>query len=68
MERLAHMVGLVTRGGSSAADRVAFGQELADVVAALVHKYHDETADGGREHRLIVAVNPSVTSAAARIE
>jgi hypothetical protein len=29
-------------------------------VTALVGKYHDETAAGGREHRVIVAVHPSV--------
>jgi hypothetical protein len=26
----------------------------------LVGKYHDENAKGGREHRVIVAVHPSV--------
>jgi DNA-binding transcriptional ArsR family regulator len=45
---------------ASAADRAAFAQELASVVTALVGKYHDETAEGGREHRVIVAVHPSV--------
>jgi len=44
----------------SAADRAAFAEELTNAVAALVAKYHDETADGGREHRVIVAVHPSV--------
>jgi DNA-binding transcriptional ArsR family regulator len=45
---------------ASAADRAAFAQELAGAVAALVGKYHDETAEGGREHRVVVAVHPSV--------
>jgi len=44
----------------SAADRAAFAEELTDAVAALVAKYHDEAAEGGREHRVIVAVHPSV--------
>jgi DNA-binding transcriptional ArsR family regulator len=45
---------------ASAADRAAFAQELAGAVTALVGKYHDETAEGGREHRVVVAVHPSV--------
>jgi DNA-binding transcriptional ArsR family regulator len=53
---------------ASAADRAAFAEELATAIATLVRKYHDETAEGGREHRLIVAVHPSVTPGAARIE
>lgn len=44
----------------SAADRAAFAEELAGAVTALIGKYHDETADGGRAHRVIVAVHPSV--------
>jgi DNA-binding transcriptional ArsR family regulator len=47
---------------ASAADRAAFAQELAGAVTALVGRYHDETAAGGREHRVIVAVHPSVKS------
>jgi DNA-binding transcriptional ArsR family regulator len=45
---------------ASAADRAAFAEELASAVTALVGKYHDETAGGGRDHRLIVALHPSV--------
>ncbi|GAA1285821.1 hypothetical protein GCM10009658_31900 [Planotetraspora silvatica] len=45
---------------ASAADRAAFAEELAGAVAALVGKYHDETAEGGRDHRVIVAVHPTV--------
>lgn len=44
---------------ASAADRAAFAEELAGAVTALVGKYHDETASGGRTHRVIVAVHPS---------
>ncbi len=45
---------------ASAADRAAFAEELASTVTALVSKYHDETAEGGRDHRVIVAIHPSV--------
>jgi hypothetical protein len=31
-------------------------------VTSLVAKYHDEQAEGGREHHLVVAVHPSITS------
>ena len=47
---------------ASAADRAAFARELASAVTALVGKYHDDTAEGGREHRVVVAVHPSVTT------
>jgi DNA-binding transcriptional ArsR family regulator len=46
---------------ASAADRAAFAEELAGSVAALVSKYHDETAAGGRPHRVIIAVHPAIT-------
>jgi len=45
---------------ASAADRAAFGEELAGAVTALVRKYHDEKAPRGREHRVVVAIHPSV--------
>ena len=45
---------------ASAADRAAFAEELAGAVTALVGKYHDEGAEGGRDHRVVVAVHPSV--------
>lgn len=46
---------------ASAADRSAFAEELASTVATLVSKYHDETVAGGRRHRVIVAVHPTVS-------
>ncbi|MEU4222138.1 helix-turn-helix domain-containing protein [Actinoplanes sp. NPDC026623] len=46
---------------ASAADRAAFAEELTVAVSRLVSKYHDEDAPGGRGHRLVVAVHPSVT-------
>jgi DNA-binding transcriptional ArsR family regulator len=45
---------------ASAADRAAFAQELAGAVTALVSKYHDESAQHGRDHRIVVAVHPSM--------
>jgi DNA-binding transcriptional ArsR family regulator len=45
---------------ASAADRAAFAEELAGAVAALVAKYHDDSAPGGRPHRIVVGVHPSV--------
>ncbi|SEF15786.1 Helix-turn-helix domain-containing protein [Jiangella alba] len=45
---------------ASAADRAAFAEELGGAVSALVAKYHDDSADGGRTHRVVVAVHPSV--------
>lgn len=47
---------------ASAADRAAFIEELAGAVTALVGKYHDEKASGGRPHRVIVAIHPSITN------
>jgi DNA-binding transcriptional ArsR family regulator len=45
---------------ASAADRAAFAEELAGAVTSLVSKYHDEAAAGGRSHRIVVAVHPTV--------
>jgi DNA-binding transcriptional ArsR family regulator len=42
---------------ASAADRADFAEELTQAVAALVGRYHDEAAAGGRRYRLIVAVH-----------
>ena len=42
----------------SVSDRAAFSRELADAVATLVSKYHDESAPGGRLHRLVVVAHP----------
>jgi len=44
---------------ASAADRAAFAEELATAITALIGKYHDQSAQGGREHRVIVALHPS---------
>jgi DNA-binding transcriptional ArsR family regulator len=47
---------------ASAADRAAFADELASAITTLVGRYHDETAPGGRDHHVVVALHPSITS------
>jgi DNA-binding transcriptional ArsR family regulator len=50
---------------ASAADRSAFAEELSHALATLVAKYHDESTHGGRPHRVVVAIHPSVPARAA---
>jgi DNA-binding transcriptional ArsR family regulator len=45
---------------ATAADRAAFAEELAAAITTLVSKYHDENAPGGRPHRVVVALHPSI--------
>jgi DNA-binding transcriptional ArsR family regulator len=47
---------------ASAKQRAAFAVELADTVNGLVAKYHDEGAPGGRPHRLLLALHPTITN------
>jgi DNA-binding transcriptional ArsR family regulator len=42
----------------SAAERAAFSRELAQAVATLAARYHDEQAPGGRPHRLVALAHP----------
>jgi hypothetical protein len=42
----------------SAADRAAFSNELIHAVTTLVSRYHDESAPGGRAHRLVLMAHP----------
>ncbi|WP_405617158.1 ArsR/SmtB family transcription factor [Streptomyces sp. NBC_01508] len=42
---------------ASAADRTAFADQLAQTVATLVSRYHDESATGGRSHRVVVGLH-----------
>ena len=42
----------------SAEERAAFSNELAAAVTALVSRYHDESAPGGRRHRLMIGAYP----------
>jgi DNA-binding transcriptional ArsR family regulator len=46
---------------ASAHDRAAFAAELSDAIERLVGKYHDERGPGGRMHRLVVALHPTIT-------
>jgi DNA-binding transcriptional ArsR family regulator len=50
---------------ASPADRTAFADELTSVITALISKYHDEHAERGRDHRVIVAIHPSITAESA---
>ena len=47
---------------ASAARRAAFAEELAGAVADLMVRYHDPDAPRGRDHRLVVALHPSITA------
>jgi DNA-binding transcriptional ArsR family regulator len=40
-------------------DRAAFTSDLANAVSGLVARYHDEQAEGGRSHRLVLAAYPA---------
>ncbi|WP_314174011.1 ArsR/SmtB family transcription factor [Streptomyces winkii] len=53
---------------ASAADRAAFTEELSSALTSLVRKYHDEQSDGGRRHRVVVAIHPTVTPQARTAE
>jgi hypothetical protein len=43
----------------STEERAVFSSELTAAIAALVSRYHDESAAGGRRHRLIIAAYPT---------
>jgi DNA-binding transcriptional ArsR family regulator len=43
----------------SAADRADFTREVTAAIAALTAKYHDETAPGGRMHRVLLVAHPT---------
>jgi DNA-binding transcriptional ArsR family regulator len=45
----------------SPADRARFTEDLSTAVTDLVATYHDETAPGGRTHRLVLAAYPMRT-------
>ena len=45
----------------SPADRARFTEDLSTAVTELVATYHDETAPGGRTHRLVLAAYPMPT-------
>jgi DNA-binding transcriptional ArsR family regulator len=47
----------------SASDRAAFAADLTGAVAALAARYHDESAPGGRAHRLVIGAYPAPAGA-----
>ena len=42
----------------SAADRASFSNDLTDAITKLAARYHDESAPGGRAHRVVVVAHP----------
>jgi DNA-binding transcriptional ArsR family regulator len=42
----------------STTDRAEFSKELAESVVSLAARYHDESAAGGRDHRLVLVAHP----------
>jgi DNA-binding transcriptional ArsR family regulator len=42
----------------SAEERAEFSNALADAVKNLIVRYHDESAPGGRRHRLVIVAHP----------
>ena len=49
---------------ASAADRARFAHELGSAVAELVARYDAPAAPDGRDHRLVVALHPALTTPA----
>jgi len=49
-------------------DRAAFSRDLTSAITQLVAHYHDESAPGGRLHRLIVAAHPKPEDSAQKEE
>ncbi|MFC8931201.1 ArsR/SmtB family transcription factor [Rhodococcus sp. NPDC057135] len=47
---------------ATASDRAAFAGELGESINSLVAKYHGGNSEGGRKHRLVVALHPSLTT------
>lgn len=43
----------------SAEERAAFSSELTTAILELVARYHDESAPGGRRHRLVTVAYPT---------
>jgi DNA-binding transcriptional ArsR family regulator len=53
---------------ASAEARAAFAEELADAVARITTKYHDEKAPGGRDFRVLAAIHPTPSKGASHGE
>lgn len=46
---------------ASAADRAGFALQLSETIKELAARYHQQNAPGGRAHRLVIALHPSIT-------
>jgi biotin operon repressor len=46
---------------ASTSDRTAFAEELANTLARLSAKYHNQRADGGRVFRFFICAYPAIT-------
>lgn len=46
---------------ASATERAEFSKDLAEAVASVSARYHNEKASGGRWHRVVVAAHPQPT-------
>jgi predicted ArsR family transcriptional regulator len=57
-KRLATLAVDTEVGFRSATDPAAFTAELTEAITKLVSKYHDESAPGGRAHRLVIVAHP----------
>ncbi|RJQ66831.1 ArsR family transcriptional regulator [Pseudonocardiaceae bacterium YIM PH 21723] len=53
---------------ASAAERAEFAAELSETVKDLVSRYHDEKATGGRKHRFVLALHPSLKNPGSKKE
>jgi DNA-binding transcriptional ArsR family regulator len=52
----------------SAADRAEFTAALTSSINGLVARFHDETAIGGRSHRLLLMAHPTVDASKSKSE
>jgi DNA-binding transcriptional ArsR family regulator len=52
----------------SAEERAAFSRDLTMAVTALVSRYHDESAPGGRRHRLMIGAYPTPAEGGAGVD
>ncbi len=50
---------------ASPAERAAFTRELTAAITDLASRYHDQSAPGGRLHRLVVMAHPTPMAASA---
>lgn len=50
----------------SATERAAFTEELTRAIAQLAARYHDESAPGGRAHRVVIVAHPLPTETTSK--